>query len=97
MSTYRIRKKALEDLDNIWLYTEENWSITQADRYYNLLVSEIEYIALNPESGRDIGHIRIGYRYSQVKSHIIFYRITTDHTVEIVRILHQRMDIKRHL
>lgn len=97
MSNYRISKKAIEDLDNIWLYTQENWSVTQADRYYNLLIAEIEYIALNPNAGKDISRIRAGYWSSQVKSHLIFYKVATDHTVEIIRILHQRMDVKRHL
>ncbi|WP_262249844.1 type II toxin-antitoxin system RelE/ParE family toxin [Parapedobacter soli] len=97
MSNYRISKKAIEDLDNIWLYTQENWSIAQADRYYNLLIAEIEYIALNPNTGRDMRGIRAGYWSSQVKSHLIFYKVATDQTVEIVRILHQRMDVTRHL
>lgn len=97
MSNYRISKKAIEDLDNIWLYTQENWSIAQADRYYNLLIAEIEYITLNPNTGKDRSRVRAGYWSSQVKSHLIFYRVAADLAVEIIRILHQRMDVRRHL
>ncbi|WP_436414160.1 type II toxin-antitoxin system RelE/ParE family toxin [Petrimonas sp.] len=39
---YKISRQALLDIENIWLYTFENWSIEQADRYYNLLMNEIE-------------------------------------------------------
>lgn len=37
MSKYILSKKALEDINTIWIYTAENWSQEQADRYYNLL------------------------------------------------------------
>lgn len=59
-----------------------------------LLMDEIEYIAENPESGRDYIDIRKGYFRSRVKSHFIFYRINPKKKeVEIIRILHQQMDI----
>ena len=30
--SYQISKQAQKDLEDIWLYTAENWSIEQADR-----------------------------------------------------------------
>lgn len=39
-----IGRKALENLNNIWVYTADNWSLDQAKSYYNLIVDEIEYI-----------------------------------------------------
>jgi toxin ParE1/3/4 len=47
MSAYIISEKALEDINNIWIYTAENWSVEQAIRYYNLIIDEIEYIVAN--------------------------------------------------
>ena len=41
-------------------------------------------------------HVRKGYQASKVKSHIIFYRILND-TIEVIRILHERMEIKNRL
>ena len=32
MAEYIISEKALEDLNNIWLYTAENWSVKQANK-----------------------------------------------------------------
>jgi len=72
---YKISKEASNDLEKIWLYTIENWSVEQADRYLNLLFEEIEYLCLKPNSGSDFGHVRKGYFRSRVKSHFIFYII----------------------
>ncbi|WP_369331483.1 type II toxin-antitoxin system RelE/ParE family toxin [Danxiaibacter flavus] len=79
-------------------YTFENWSVEQADRYINLILDEIEYLADNPASGKDFSHIRKNYRCSQVKSHLIFYRIVDkQNDIEVIRVLHQRMDIENRL
>jgi len=95
---YRISEKAFEDIENIWLYTFETWSVQQADRYYNLIFDEIEFIVENPLLGRDYSHVRKNYRSSRVKSHFIFYRYRReDEIVEIIRILHQSMDIEEQL
>jgi toxin ParE1/3/4 len=92
---YKISKKALADIDEIWNHTAENWSIEQADRYYNLIFEEIEFIAENPLTGKDYSYIRKNYRCTIVKSHLIFYRINNKKDeVEIIRVLHQRMDVE---
>jgi toxin ParE1/3/4 len=94
---YKISNQALIDLEQIWLYTFKNWSIEQADRYYNLLISEMEYVSQNQESGKSMNHIKNGYRASKVKSHLIFYKTSSESEIEIIRILHERMDIENRL
>ena len=91
---YSISQKAIEDLENIWEFTAENWSIEQADRYYFLIIDEIKYLSIHFEAGKSIDFIRKGYRSSIVKSHRIYYRKTKNNTVEIIRILHQNMDVE---
>ena len=91
-----IAKKAVSDLEEIWLYPVEKWSAEQADRYYNLIFDEINYICRNINAGKSMEHVRQGYRASKVKSHLIFYRILKD-TIEVIRILHERMDIENRL
>lgn len=91
---YKISNKANRDINLIWIYTFENWSKTQADRYYELLINEIIYISENFDSGKDYGNIRKGYRCSKVKSHLIFYRRSHNGIIEIIRILHEKMDIE---
>ena len=95
---YLISQLASQDIENIWLYTFENWSVEQADRYFDLLMNEIEYIAKNPDSGYDFSSVRKEYFRSRIKSHFIFYRINKkNNPIEIIRILHQRMDIENRL
>ena len=99
MSTtkYRISKQAIEDLNAIWIYTLRKWSKKQADRYYDLIIEEIEFIADNYLIGKPSEQTRKNYRVTKIKSHLIFYRKFENEIVEIVRILHQRMDVKKRL
>jgi toxin ParE1/3/4 len=92
-----ISEKANEDIEKIWLYTYENWSLEQADRYYNLILDEIEFIAENFESGKSVDYIKKGYRATLVKSHIIFYKKSRRNIVEIIRVLHQKMDVENRI
>lgn len=95
---YIISQEAANDLEKIWLYTFENWSQVQADRYFNLIIDEIENITKDPKSGKDYNHVRKGYLQSRVKSHFIYYRINLKKKeIEIIRILHQQMDIESRL
>ncbi len=94
---YRISKKAIKDLNDIWIYTKSKWSLEQADRYYKLLINEFEYISNHFMTGKSIEHIKTGYRASIVKSHMVIYRTTENDIVEIIRILHQRMDIENRI
>ncbi len=96
-SKYRISKEAITDLNAIWLYTFNKWSKHQADRYYNLILGEIEFIADNYLTGKSIELTRPNYRSTKIKSHLIFYRKKENEIVEVVRILHQRMDVKKYL
>jgi plasmid stabilization system protein ParE len=41
-------------------------------------------------------HVRKGYRASKAKSHLILYRIENN-IVEIIRVLHEQMDIENRL
>ena len=87
---------AIQDLEEIWFYTFNIWSLEQADRYHSLIIKEIEFLATRPGSGKLLDHLRTGYRSSKVKSHYIFYRFTSNE-LEIVRILHENMDIPNRL
>lgn len=94
-NNYRISKLAIADLNDIWIYTFHKWSKEQADRYYDLIIAEIEFIADNHFAGKSAEQTRKNYRVTKIKSHLIFYRKTANEIVEIVRILHQRMDVKK--
>ena len=84
-------------MNNIWIYTAENWSVEQANRYYNLIIDEIEFVAENFQTTKDFGSTRKDYKYSKVKSHLIFCKKVGNKEIEVVRILHERMDIKNRI
>jgi toxin ParE1/3/4 len=96
--TYTISHEAVSDLEKIWVYTYENWSTEQADRYINLIFNEIEFVCLNPLSGFSIEHIKKGYLRIKVKSHFIYYKLNEKkQTIEFIRILHEMMDQDSHI
>ena len=94
--TYRISKPARRDLDNIWRYTETNWGIQQADRYVDALLTRFVWLTMNKPMWSKRQEVADGlYSYNQ-EHHIIFFRGGND-AIEIVRVLHRRMDFSGHL
>lgn len=96
MSAYRLTPAAVRDLSSIWDYTQEHWTAQQAEIYVTEIQVAIERIAERPERGRQCDEIRQGYRRYAIGSHLIFYIQGAD-SVDVIRILHQRMDPTRHL
>ena len=93
---YVLSPRAEADLDEIWDYTETTWGTAQAETYLREIGTAFDVIAADPRRGQDCSHIRAGYRKFAVGSHVIFYRMAGN-TVDVVRILHGRMDFDRHL
>ena len=93
---YELSKLALEDLNSIWEYTAEQWSIEQANKYYKDIFEVVELICINPKVGKSIIEVKEKHRSIIVKSHLIIYKIEKN-IIQIDRILHQRMDIDFHL
>jgi toxin ParE1/3/4 len=89
---YEITVEASKDLESIWDYTEETWSLSQADRYVNLIIDEFERLCIFPMSGKDCETSGIPYRMAKIKSHLIFYKINSAETLTIVRVLHENME-----
>jgi toxin ParE1/3/4 len=96
VARYVLTNKAVSDLSSIWDYTFEVWSENQADKYHQLLVDGFEELAGAPDKGKSFEEIEIGLKGFRVAKHIIFYLIG-DNRIEIVRILHEQMDLRQHL
>ena len=97
MAEYHLSNKAVEDLNGIWDYTFDNWSEEQADKYYNMLLGFCQDIADNPELGKNYDGIRTDLLGLKANRHIIFYRKIETGPIEIIRILHGRMDLKNRI
>ncbi|OUE18089.1 Toxin ParE1 [Clavibacter michiganensis] len=96
MKRYRLTPAATKDLSEIWDYTEERWDADQAETYIREIGAAIERVAEDPKRGRDCDDIRPGYRRYSIESHTVYY-VDRPETVDVIRILHQRMDPSRHL
>lgn len=97
MAKYKLTNKAVEDLSKIWDYTFEVWSEEQADKYYDGLISNCQEIAEDPELGKTYEGISEQLLGMKANRHIIFYRTLNENYVEITRILHERMDLKKRI
>ncbi len=96
MANYHLTNKAVADLSDIWNYTFDAWSEKQADKYYLMLLNTCKEVAKKPELGKKYDSVYpalLGYKADQ---HIIFYT-AADKEIVIVRILHNRMDLKSRL
>ena len=97
MAEYKLTTKAVEDLDEIWEYTVDRWSENQAEIYYSMLIDSCTEIAKKPSIGKP--YLGIIYQLLGFKTgkHIIFYRTVNENYVEIIRILHEQMDLKNRI
>ena len=96
MSRYALSPRAEADLGEIWDYTVKTWGEKQAEDYIRLRVGAIETVADNPRRGRPCHEARKGYRKYLAGSHIIIFRKIKP-GIDVVRILHARMDFEHHL
>lgn len=96
MTGYRLTPAARRDLSSIWDFTEERWDVRQAETYVREIEAAILRLAADPHRGRACDEIREGYRRYSIGSHLLFYVEGPD-GVDVIRILHQRMDPTRHL
>ncbi len=97
MTEYKLTNKTVEDLSKIWDYTFEVWSERQANKYYESLISNCQEIADNPHLGKNYNGITQSLLGMKMNRHIIFYRILNENYVEITRILHESMDLKKRI
>lgn len=97
MAKFKLTNNAVKDLSDIWNYTFEAWSESQAVKYYKLILNACAAIAEKPQQGKVYEEIYPELKGVKTSKHIIFYRIMEDKSIEITRILHERMDLKNKL
>jgi toxin ParE1/3/4 len=96
MGIFRLTQLAKTDLRSIGLYTQATWGRDQRNHYLAKLDACFHFLAQEPHRGRACDDIRVGYRKYHVGRHLIFYR-EAQRGIEIIRVLHDRMDIEIHL
>ena len=104
---WRVRLGAAAELDfaNILRWTTENFGAKQSRIYRDTIVRAIAALADGPDvaGSRARDEIMPGLRTLHVARHgrrgrhLVMYRATAERTIEVVRILHDRMDLQRHI
>lgn len=88
---YRLTPRAIADLEEIWRYTAETWSIEMADQRIDDLVHVFDLIDRMPTLAPERREFDPPVRIHLHASHLIVYRLTADHVV-ILRLLGGRQD-----
>ena len=96
MSEVRLTPAARRDLEGIWRYTRQQWGVEQANRYIDVLTEAFQVLADSPKSAPSCDHIRSGYRHRSIGRHVVYFKVLP-YGIAVVRVLHERMDIARHL
>ena len=89
---YVVTPRALRDLAEIAIYTEDVWGLRQAEQYNDQLIARLGWLAQNPSLGKPREDCGSGLRAFREGQHLIFYRIA-DEKIEIIGVPHQSMDI----
>jgi toxin ParE1/3/4 len=88
--------EAWADYDNIMLYGTLTWGEAQTDLYQEALDTAIDRLSEFPELGQQRHDLCSGCRLLPVERHMVIYRLARN-IIEIIRILHERVDPGRHL
>ncbi|MBI5128090.1 MAG: type II toxin-antitoxin system RelE/ParE family toxin [Rhodopseudomonas palustris] len=104
---WRVRLGAPAEVDfaNIIKWTTETFGSRRARAYRDTLIEAIGELVEGPDavgskarddimSGLRTLHVA---RHGRRGGHFLMYRTAPDGTIEIIRILHDRMDLQRHI
>lgn len=113
MARFRLSSSARSDLVQILAASADRWGPEGRRRYASLLTAAMRKVAAQPDAAmtRDradlfrgvrsfhLRHVRIGSGEARVRQpvHVLFYRVARPGLVEILRVLHERMEPRRHL
>jgi toxin ParE1/3/4 len=113
MARFRLARPAQIDLANILSTSAERWGIEGQARYAAVLAAAMRQVAAEPDgplttkrpdlrSGIRSFHVRHTRRSAEAARvrrpvHVVYYRVAQKGVIEIVRVLHERMEPSRHL
>ena len=113
MARFRLARPAQIDLANILATSAERWGTDGRQRYAAALADAMRKVAAEPDgpltkkrtelrSGIHSFHIRHARRASDAAKvrrpvHVLYYRVAREGVIEIVRVLHEKMDPRRHI
>ncbi len=84
------------DLKNIAAFTAREWGEARKKTYMAALGKRFAMLRRNPEIGVVRDDLDSPCRSLLVGSHVLFYKLA-EGEILVIRVLHQRMDVRRHL
>jgi toxin ParE1/3/4 len=113
MARFRLARPAQVDLANILATSAERWGAEGLQRYAAVLAAAMRQVADQPEGPLTkkrpdlrsgirrfhVGYTRRSGEDARVRRpvHVLYYRVAQEGVIEIVRVLHERMEPSRHL
>jgi toxin ParE1/3/4 len=113
MARFRISRLARADLVRILATSAERWGTEGRRRYAAVIATAMRQVASDPDgvATRDRSEFLRGVRSFHIRharaddlapkvmrpAHILYYRAIRPGLVEIVRVLHERMEPSRHI
>jgi toxin ParE1/3/4 len=113
MARFRLSHPAQADLANLLSTSAERWGAEAKRRYSAILAAAMRRVAADPQGRgtRDRADLLPGIRSFHIRHaggdnpetkvkrpvHILYYRVVRPGLIEIVRVLHERMEPSRHL
>ena len=101
----RLTAAAEADVRGIFLWTVEHFGVDQARRYRATLFAALRDLDDGPETtgvrdraelGRNLKSLHVA-RHGRRGRHVILFTTGTEDRIQILRILHDSMDLARHL
>ena len=83
------------DLGEIWDYSADRWGPDQADDYIDAIRDACDALARGTKHGRP-AEVLPDFQKCLCGSHVIYFLDYPDH-LDVIRVLHQRQDVERHL
>jgi toxin ParE1/3/4 len=113
MTRYRLSERAESDIASILAVSKERWGEVGKQRYAEIIVAAMRRAAADPagratRSREDLApglrslHLRHASAVKRMRIvkrpvHILYFRAAAPNFIEIVRVLHERMEPSRHL
>ncbi|MES2444611.1 MAG: type II toxin-antitoxin system RelE/ParE family toxin [Pseudomonadota bacterium] len=89
--TYRLSRKAEDDIVAIYVTGVREFGFDQAERYHAALAQIFEFLAENPRGARERTELDPPVRAHRYKAHLIIYRLDGS-DILILRVRHGRED-----
>ncbi len=113
MARYRLSRLAEADVAHILAISEERWGMEGRRRYAAIVAAAIRKLTDDPKgpATRDRTELSTGIRSIHLRHtrshdpeakvrhpvHVLYYRAVAPDLIEIVRVLHERMEPSRHI